>query len=91
MASSAQKTIKAAKIHRQFVGQVVSAKENKTIHVLVKSIKMNAKYRKQYTTSRKYAIHDERGQAKAGDKVIFEECRPLSKTKRWRLVEVTKN
>lgn len=96
--STAKKTKKAAKqeqvkkevMHRQFEGVVVSAIENKTIHVLVKSIKMNQKYQKQYSTSKKYAVHDEKSEAKVGDEVLFEECRPLSKTKKWRLVSVLK-
>jgi small subunit ribosomal protein S17 len=75
-------------IKRQLSGEVVSASEQKTVHVLVRTIKVNAKYRKQYSTSKKYAVHDEKGAAKIGDKVVFEECRPLSKTKKWRLVQV---
>lgn len=77
-----------ATLKRQFTGEVVSAKEQKTIHVSVKTIKMNAKYRKQYSTAKKYAVHDEKGIAKIGDTILFEECRPLSKTKRWRVVKV---
>lgn len=73
---------------RQFQGEVVGANEQKTNHVKVKTIKMDEKYRKQYATSKKYAVHDEKGNAKVGDVVSFEECRPLSKTKRWRVVEV---
>lgn len=74
--------------HRRFTGEVVSTKEQKTIHVVVDSIKTHAKYNKQYTRSKKYAVHDESGKAKVGDTVLFEECRPLSKTKRWTLVNV---
>jgi small subunit ribosomal protein S17 len=77
-------------IHRQFEGEVVSVREDKTIHVLVKTIKMHQKYKKQYTTSKKYAVHDEKNDAKLGDLVVFQECRPLSKTKRWRLVKIVK-
>ena len=76
--------------HRQFDGVVVSSTENKTIHVAVNSIKMNTKYQKQYTTRKKYAVHDEKNEAKVGDAVLFEECRPLSKTKKWRLIKVMK-
>lgn len=74
--------------HRRFEGEVVSTKEQKTIHVLVHIIKTHPKYHKQYTRSRKYAVHDEKGVSHVGDKVLFEECRPLSKTKRWTLVSV---
>lgn len=75
---------------RQFEGAVVSTKEDKTIHVLVETVKMHPKYRKQYTTGKKYAVHDESNTAKEGDLVRFEECRPMSKSKRWRLTEVVK-
>ena len=74
--------------HRRFEGEVTSVKEDKTIHVLVKIVKMDSKYRKQYSTSKKYAVHDEKGRAKLGDRVIFEECRPISKTKKWTLISV---
>ncbi len=85
-----QSTVQSAPqvLKRQFTGVVLSAKEQKTIHVNVKTIKMDAKYRKQYSTSKKFAVHDEKGTAKAGDTVVFEECRPLSKTKRWRVIQV---
>lgn len=72
---------------RQFQGVVVSAAEQKTIHVLVRRVHMDKKYRKQFHTSKKYAVHDEKGEAKTGDVVTFVECRPLSKTKKWRLVK----
>ena len=88
--TKAAKQVKKEVALRQFKGVVVSDIENKTIHVSVKSIKMNLKYQKQYTTSKKYAVHDEKNAAKIGDAVIFEECRPLSKTKKWRLVSVLK-
>ena len=75
-------------VHRSFDGVVLSVVENKTIHVLIKTKKMHPKYRKQYTSTKKYAVHDENNVAKVGDKVIFEECRPISKTKKWRLLKV---
>lgn len=77
-------------IRRTFEGAVVGTREEKTIHVLVRTTKMDSKYRKQYKTAKKYAVHDEKNEAAVGDHVIFEECRPLSKTKRWRLVKITK-
>lgn len=77
-------------IRRRFEGEVVSAAENKTIHVLVKTKKNHPKYRKLYTVTSKYAVHDEKSEAKVGNKVIFQECRPISKTKKWRLVEIVK-
>lgn len=65
---------------------VVSDAMNKTISVRVDSIKKNEKYDKQYVRSRNYHVHDEKGSHKIGDAVTFVECRPLSKTKRWRVV-----
>ncbi len=77
-------------IKRTLVGQVVSVAMNKTISVLVVSKKLHPKYKKQYKVSRKYHVHDESGVARVDDKISFVECRPLSKTKRWRLLEVLK-
>jgi len=82
--------VKPARTARRFEGEVMSTVENKTIHVLVSTIKMHPKYHKQYKVTDKYAVHDEKSVAKVGDTVTFEECRPISKTKRWRLVGVTK-
>jgi small subunit ribosomal protein S17 len=81
---------KVTKTIREFTGKVVSAAMNKTIVVRVDSMKMHSKYQKQYRVSKKFHVHDEKGIAKVDDMVRFVECRPLSKTKRWRLVEVIK-
>lgn len=77
-------------MRRQFEGEVVSAAMQKTIRVRVDRVKTHPKYRKQYATARHYLVHDEKGIAKAGNRVLFEECRPISKTKRWRLISVMK-
>ncbi|HBB38362.1 MAG: 30S ribosomal protein S17 [Candidatus Magasanikbacteria bacterium GW2011_GWD2_43_18] len=77
-------------IKREFEGTVVSAKEQKTVHVRVETVKMHPKYKKQYVTSRKYAVHDEKGTVQEGDVVRFQECRPYSKTKRWFVISVVK-
>jgi len=71
-------------------GTVVSVAMNKTIVVVVERRKMHPKYKKQYRVSRKYPVHDEKSVAKLGDQVEFVECRPISKTKRWRLMKVVK-
>ncbi len=71
---------------RTLTGTVVSASMNKTITVVVDRKKMNEKYQKRFTVSKKFHVHDEKGTAKKGDTVVFVECRPMSKTKRWRLV-----
>jgi len=75
------------KIKRQFQGVVVSDKMNKTIVVKIEGIKTHPKYRKQYKVSKKYKVHDEKKQYHIGDIVLFEECRPISKEKRWRVIK----
>ena len=90
MTDKTQQNNRAAKIRRQFTGVVVSVAENKTIHVLVRERKMHKKYKKQYWVSDTYAVHDEKNSANMGDTVVFQECRPLSKTKRWRLISIAK-
>ena len=75
---------------REFAGEVVSAKMDKTIVVRVDTMKLNSKYNKMYRTSRKFHVHDAEKIAKEGDKVRFVECRPLSATKRWRIVSIEK-
>lgn len=76
---------------RQFEGTVVGTASDKTVHVSVQTVKMHPKYRKQYTTAKKYAVHDPKNEAHVGDTVQFEECRPMSKTKRWRLTHIVRN
>ena len=76
---------------RQFEGTVVSISGNKTIKVQVDSIKIHPKYNKQYKQRHNFAVHDENNVAKVGDVVTFEECRPLSTSKRWFLVSEKKN
>ncbi len=75
-------------IKREFTGEVVSNAMAKTIVVKVVRSTLHPKYKKYYRTSRKYYVHDEKQAAKVGNSVKFVECRPLSKTKRWRLTEV---
>ncbi|HUF63560.1 MAG TPA: 30S ribosomal protein S17 [Verrucomicrobiales bacterium] len=70
------------------VGLVVSDKMNKTIVVAVVRRVPHPVFGKIIKRSTKFYAHDEKGEAKEGDKVRIVECRPLSKTKRWRLVEV---
>lgn len=75
---------------RKFEGEVVSALMNKTVIVRVDNMVLHSKYNKNYKVSQKYAVHDEKSVAKKGDKVQFVECRPISKTKKWRLIQVIK-
>ncbi len=76
-----------SKQSRRFRGTVVSNAMNKTIVVRVDGVKRHPKYLKNYRVSKKFHVHDEAGKVKPGEMVEFVECRPLSKTKRWRLVE----
>lgn len=73
---------------RTFVGIVTSDKMQKTIVVSVSTKKMDKLYKKYVTRSKKYYAHDENEDAHIGDTVRIIESRPLSRTKRWRLVEV---
>jgi small subunit ribosomal protein S17 len=69
-------------------GVVVSSKADKTITVRIDIQRRHRKYQKIVATSTKVHAHDERNDANEGDTVIVRECRPLSRSKRWRLVEV---
>ena len=73
---------------QELVGKVVSAKNDKTITVLVETHKMDKKYGKRAKFSKKFAAHDENNEAGLGDIVRIAETRPLSKTKHYRLVKV---
>ena len=73
---------------RVLTGTVVSAKTEKTITVMVESYKKHRLYGKRVKQSKKFAVHDETNQAKIGDVVKITETRPLSKTKRFRLLEI---
>src|SRR5579859_5157123 len=73
---------------KQRVGEVVSNKMTKTIVVRVERRFPHPQYKKIVTAYKKFYAHDEKSEAKPGDTVRIEETRPLSKLKRWRLVEV---
>lgn len=79
-------TKKAARKHR--IGIVVSNKMKKTIVVQVFRKALHAHYGKVVEKAKKFKAHDEENKAQIGDKVLIVETRPLSKDKRWRLVEV---
>ena len=72
----------------EVIGKVVSAKNNKTITILVETYKTDPKYGKRVKYSKKYTAHDENNTAKVGDKVRLVATRPLSKTKRYELAEI---
>jgi len=75
-------------VRKQRVGEVISNKMAKTIVVRVERRFAHAQYKKVVTAYKKLYAHDEKAEAKPGDTVRIEETRPLSKLKRWRLVEV---
>lgn len=73
---------------KERVGEVISNKMAKTIVVQIERRFPHARYKKVVTAYSKFYAHDEKAEAKVGDKVRIEETRPLSKLKRWRLVAV---
>lgn len=88
-AAAAPATTKPARaMRKERVGEVLSNKMTKTIVVQVARRFPHPRFKKIVTGYNKLYAHDEKGEAKVGDRVRIEETRPLSKTKRWRLVEV---
>ena len=76
------------KIRKEIVGTVISAKNDKTITVKSETHRKHPLYNKRVKVSNKFTAHDEFNKAKVGDKVRIVETRPLSKTKRYELVEI---
>ena len=70
------------------IGTVLSAKMTKTVVVQVERRMKHGKYGKYMTEKKKYKVHDEKQECKAGDQVRIVETRPLSKEKRWRVAEI---
>ena len=73
---------------KEKIGIVVSNKMQKTVVVKVESRFPHPIYAKTLTKTKKYLAHDELEQCIIGDKVLLEECRPLSKKKRWKLIRI---
>ncbi|MBV9228796.1 MAG: 30S ribosomal protein S17 [Chloroflexi bacterium] len=76
---------------QQKVGRVVSNKMEKTIVVVVETLKKHRIYKRRYKQTKRFQVHDEGNICQIGDIVRIEESRPLSKMKRWRLVEIVKH
>ena len=74
---------------KTLMGIVIKTKMNKTATVLVKRVKVHPLYKKRFRVKKKYHAHDELG-VKEGDRVRIEECRPISKTKKWKIIEIIK-
>jgi len=73
---------------KQQAGVVISNKMSKTIVVKVENRYPHPIYSKTLIKSKKYLVHDEEGQCNIGDEVLVQECRPLSKRKRWKLIQI---
>lgn len=73
-----------------FTGKVISIKMQKTATVEVERIVAHPLYKKRYKTVKKYHVHDELG-VNVGDEVKFIACRPISKIKRWKIIEIVKS
>jgi small subunit ribosomal protein S17 len=76
--------------HQQKIGRVVSDKMEKTRVVTVETLKKHRIYKRTYRQTKRFHVHDEENRSHVGDMVRIEESRPLSKLKRWRLVEILK-
>ena len=73
---------------KQQVGLVISNKMQKTIVVKIENKYSHPIYSKTLIKTKKYLVHDEQEECNLGDQVLVEECRPLSKRKRWKLIEI---
>ncbi len=71
---------------RQLKGKIISDKMLKTVVVEVERIKKHPKYKKRYKVHKKYKAHNEKTEYKINDKVIIEECSPISKDKKWKVI-----
>ena len=72
---------------RKLTGIVASDKMQKTVVVKVEIIRQHPRYKRRYKTHKKYKAHDEKKEYKMGDKVVIEECKPISRDKRWRVIK----
>jgi small subunit ribosomal protein S17 len=81
-----QKTTK----RKTLMGLVVSNKMDKTVVVKVERKFIHPKFKKVVKSTQKYSAHDEKNECSPGDFISISETRPLSKTKRWRLIEIVK-
>ena len=82
------KTAPRPRHQRTLTGRVVSDKMDKTVTVLVERQVMHPMIGKVVSRTKKYHAHNEGNDAKVGDKVVIEECRPISKTKAWKVARV---
>ncbi len=71
---------------KKLKGKVISDKMQKTVVVEVESTRKHSKYKRNFLVHKKYKAHDEKGECRVGEEVVIEECRPISKDKRWRVI-----
>lgn len=81
-------TISRVNRRKERIGEVLPSKMTKTIVVRVERRFRHPRYRKVVTRFKKFYAHDERNEARPGDQVLIQETRPLSRLKRWRLVQI---
>lgn len=72
---------------KQLIGIVSSNKMDKTVVVKVDTIKKHPKYKRRYRVSKKYKAHNDGEKLEIGNRVVIQECRPISKDKRWRVIK----
>lgn len=73
---------------KQQIGIVISNKMQKTIVVKIENRYSHSMYSKTLVKTKKYLAHDEQERCNIGDQVLLQECRPLSRKKRWKLIEI---
>jgi small subunit ribosomal protein S17 len=88
MAETTQQQVAVRGNRKERVGEVIAARMTKTIVVRVQRRFPHPRFRKVVTAYKKFYVHDEKSEAKPGDRVRILETRPVSKTKRWRLEEI---
>jgi len=91
IATPTQETAAARNLRKSRVGEVIVSKMQKTIVVKTVTRVPHAKFGKIVKLVKKFYVHDEEGKAQVGDMVRISETRPVSKLKRWRLVEILKH
>jgi len=83
-----EQDIKTKSGKKEFIGTVKSDKMEKSIVVSIETLALHPLYKKYVKRSKKVKAHDEKNDAKTGDRVRVIECRPISKEKCWKLVEI---
>ncbi|MDP3995634.1 MAG: 30S ribosomal protein S17 [bacterium] len=72
---------------KQLTGTIISDKMQKTVVVKTERVKEHAKYKRRFRVHKNYKAHVESGEYKIGEKVVIEECQPLSKDKKWKVIK----